>query len=134
MKLKVQRRRDVWVRALFKREPDIEPDRLATGLVRTPVGRLHNPRPTPRSHNKPLPARWNLHRPIRQQVRELSRIFVVARHFYSRCILRVNQPGQRMLCIFTAVDARRSKEDNRILNQLMPEACQRFQIFRDNAN
>ncbi len=40
--LEVEPLRDVGIRSLLGREPDVEADRLAPGLLRAPVGRLHD--------------------------------------------------------------------------------------------
>jgi len=44
VELEVQPVGDVLVRALFVGQPDIQPDRLATGLVGAAIGRFHDAR------------------------------------------------------------------------------------------
>ena len=48
MEFEVQTVGDVFVRALFVRQPDIQADRLAAGLVRAAIGGFHDARPAAR--------------------------------------------------------------------------------------
>ncbi len=163
MELKVQRRRDVRIGRLLKWKPDIHPDGLAASLVGPPVGRLHNPRPAPRRHHKPMPLRGNLLGPFRQHPRQPPRVFVVAGHlhrrhcplplqirrFARRDLLRLGRlllagsglgrPGvfkqlQRMVGLFAPAKPRRTKKHHRVLNVFPAKPRQRLHKLRHDAN
>ena len=96
--------------------------------------------------------------PLREQLREAARVFVVASHFdrrhcalplQVRCVARCNLDGfgrlllagsglhgagvfeklEGMAGLFTPVKARRAEENYRVLNLLAAKARQRLQIL-----
>ncbi len=99
--------------------------------------------------------------PLREQLRQATRVFVVASHFHRgygalhlqfRCIARRNLQGlggllvagsglhgagvfekfKGMIGLFTPVKAGRAEENYRVLDLLAAEAPQRFQILRND--
>ncbi len=80
MKLEVEFRRDVPIWELLEGQTDIQADGLATGLTGAKIRRLHDPRAPAGGDDEPMPLGLKLHRPLRQQEREPTRIFIVASH------------------------------------------------------
>ena len=146
MELEVQLRRDVAIRELLIRKPDIEANGLAPGFIRAAVGGLHNARSSARGNHKAVPAKRKLHGPLGQHARQLSRLFIVARHFHRSPaalelhfeVSRFRGAGtleQRQGAIGLGLDgeARRAKEYDSILNLLAPKARQGLEIFGHNS-
>src|SRR5262245_51920955 len=86
--------------------------------------------------------------PEREQPRELARLLVVARPFDRLARLRQlalvalvgvahaarSQRPQRALRALAAVDARRTEEDDGVLDLLFPETPQRLEVLRQDAD
>ena len=139
---------DVRVRALLERQPDVQADGLAAGLARAAVRGFHDSRAAARRDNEAVILRRQRAAPRRQQARQLARFLVVARPLER--LARLRQLGlivlvgavyaasperaQRPLGALAAVDAGRSEEHDRVLNLLIREAAERFEIFRQDAN
>ena len=54
MELEMQAVGDVRVGALFEWQPDVEPDRLPSGLARAAIGRFHDPGTAARGHDETM--------------------------------------------------------------------------------
>src|SRR5277367_1294414 len=81
VKLEVERRRDEAVGILLERQPDVEPDGLASGLVGSPVGGLHDAGTSAGGNDEAMAARLQTFRPGGQQEGEPAGVFVVTSHF-----------------------------------------------------
>src|ERR1700744_1143061 len=57
VELEIERRRDVLVRSLLKRQLDIQPDRFATGFFRSAVGCFHDAGASAGGDDKTMTAR-----------------------------------------------------------------------------
>ena len=79
MELEVQALGDVAVRPLLERQTDVQPDALAAGLVGTAVGPLYDPGAAARAHDETVARLFERQAPLRQPVREIARVLVVAR-------------------------------------------------------
>ena len=132
---------------LLERQADVQADRLAAGFARAAVGRFHDAGAAARGDDEAVVLRLQRVTPCRQQPRQLSRVLVVARPFdrlaRSRELgleLRVGvlhaagaQRLQRAFGALAAVDAGRSEKHDRVLDFLLLEASQRFEVFGENA-
>ena len=78
VELEVQPVGDVRVGALLERQPDVEPDGLAAGLVRAAVGGFHDAGAAAGRDDEAMVLRRQRHAPRREQPRELARLLVVA--------------------------------------------------------
>src|SRR5262249_26272005 len=130
------------------RQTDVEADRFAAALARAAIRRFHDPRPAARCDDETVVLGLQRQRPRRQHPRELARFLVVARPLERLAALpqlalivlvgvaHAARPQrlQRALRAFAAVDARRSEEDDGVLNLLILEAPQRLEVLRQDAD
>ena len=80
VELEVQRRRDVAVRRLLKRQLNIEADGLSAGLKGAAVGGFHDAGAAAGSDDKTMAARLEAQAPLSEEKGETARVFVVAGH------------------------------------------------------
>ena len=95
-------------------QPDVEADGPAAGVLRAPVGRLHDAAAAPRADHEAAIAGQAV-RPFRQQPGERARLVVVAAE---------GTVGR---------DARRAEEHDRVLDPLLAEAAQRLEVLGQDA-
>ena len=147
MELEVERRRDVGIRILLKGQIDVEADGLSARFVGAEVGRFHDAGAAAGGDDKAMALGGDLRRPFGEHVGEPAGVFVVASHIdgglgalhaVACCAadsLRAVAAhfGQAVVGVVAAVDARRAKEDDRVLDLLAPEARQRLDVLRQQA-
>ena len=133
---------------LFERQADIEPDGLAARFIRAAVGRLHDAGSTAGGDDKAMVFGRERATPRGEGAGELARLLVVARPLDGLAgLLQFDletvvggadtagpQRLERPLGALAAVDARRSEEDDRVLNLLVPEPPQRLEVLGENSN
>ena len=163
VELEVERGRDVGIGPLLEGQQDVHADGFAAGLVRAAVGRFHNAGTAAGGDDETMLARGDGFGPLREQLRQAARVFVVARHLHGghgalelqnagaagcdlACLGRLLVAGRRIdrasvfqelqgvIGLFAPAEARRAEEDHRVLNLLAAEARQRLQILRDDAD
>src|SRR6185295_20073246 len=125
-----------------ERQPDVEADRLAARLAGAAVGRLHDAGAAAGGDDEPMVLGLEAQGPGGEQAGQLARLLVVARPFHRlaaaaqfelvflfRAVLAARpQRLQRPLGAIAAVDARRSEEDDGVLDLLFLEAAQRLEV------
>ena len=140
--------RDVRIRALLERQPDIQADGLAAALPRAAIRRLHDAGAAAGRDDKAVILGLQAQGPRREQPGQLARVLVIARPFEGAAdlvqlldVLLVGvahaacaQRPQRQLRALAAGDARRSEEHDGILDLLLPETPERLEVLRKNPN
>ena len=115
VELEGQPGRDVGIGPLLVRQPDVEPDRLAARVGGAAVGGLHDAAAAARAHDAVADLRRKLHRPQRDEARQLARVVVVA----------AERP--------VGSQARGSEEHDRAADLLALERVQRLQVLGEDA-
>jgi hypothetical protein len=146
VELEVQAVSDVRIGPLLEGQPDVETDGLATRLFCAPVGRLHDARSAARGDDEAVVRRSESERPFRQQLRELTGLFVIPRpldclapHSQLRLHLgcwsslqAIGETRHVRIGMLTTVDPSRAEEDDRVLDVLLLKPPQGLEVLRQN--
>ena len=104
------------------------------------MARLHDPGAAARAHDETVARLFERQAPLRQPVREIARVLVERDHSTALRLrlsaaaqigaprLRSGQPQQGALRHLAAVHARRSEEDDGVLDVLLAESSERAEV------
>src|SRR5258708_6978137 len=147
MELEVERRRDVGIRVLLKRQMDVEADGFASSFRGAEIGCFNDARAAAGGDDEAVALGGDLGGPFGQEEGQPARVLVVASHINGSLgalhILGLQRGGclcalvadfsQTVPGIVAAVDAGGAEENDRVLDLFAAEARERLAVFGQQA-